>query len=193
MEAFSTVLQSRICLEGFTFHPKCAAINLFHLVFADDMFIIYRASTQSFSTIDSVLKDFYLFSGLQPNFQKSACFFAGVDGHLKLELRNILDIPEAKLPIKYLGVPLISSKLKHLDCLVLKDRMLKRGLGFKRIREWNKASMLRHMWALCKEDDILWVRWVPAYVIKHSCFWSMKLPNDSSWTVRKIFGLRSVG
>lgn len=53
-------------------------------------------------------------------------FFAGADEAFKQKLRGILDIPEAKLPVKYLGVPLISSKLRHSDCVVLKDRMLKR-------------------------------------------------------------------
>ncbi|KAI8531931.1 hypothetical protein RHMOL_Rhmol11G0174500 [Rhododendron molle] len=58
---------------------------------------------------------------------------------------------------------------------------------------WNKASMLRHLWALCKKEDILWVKWVHTYVIKHNCIWSMNLPGDSSWTMRKLFGLRRVG
>lgn len=73
---------------------------------------------------NGVLKEFHFFSGLQRNFGKSACFFAGIDPGAKLALRAILDIPEASLPVKYLGVPLISTKLRDLDCLVLKVRML---------------------------------------------------------------------
>lgn len=67
------------------------------------------------------------------------------------------------------------------------------GLGLKRLSEWNKASMLRHPWALCKKENILWVKWVHSYVIKSQCIWNMPLPADSSWTLRKIFGLRSLG
>lgn len=33
----------------------------------------------------------------------------------------------------------------------------KGGLGFKRLIEWNEASMLRHLWAICKKEDILWL------------------------------------
>lgn len=42
------------------------------------------------------------------------------------------------------------------------------GLDFKRLREWlwNRTSMMRHLWALCKKEDILRVKWVHAYVIK---------------------------
>lgn len=58
----------------------------------------------------------------------------------------------------------------------------KGGLGFKRLIEWNKASMLRHLWAISKREDIL-----------NRCIWSLDLPQDSSWTVRKIFGLHKDG
>ncbi|XP_058189336.1 uncharacterized protein LOC131306921 [Rhododendron vialii] len=154
MEAFSAILLSRIAQGGFTYHPKCVDINLSHLAFADDMFI-------------------------------SACFFAGVGDELKQGLRSILEIPEASLPVKYLGVPLISTKLRYSDCLMKEiESMLsaflwqgiqlktsgakvawstvctpkKEGcLGFKRLKDWNKASMLRHLWALCKKEDILWL------------------------------------
>lgn len=67
------------------------------------------------------------------------------------------------------------------------------GLGFRRLKEWNRASMMRHLWALSKNEDILWVKWIHSYVIKDHCLWSMKLPADSSWTLRKIFGLREDG
>ncbi|KAI8531705.1 hypothetical protein RHMOL_Rhmol11G0156500 [Rhododendron molle] len=67
------------------------------------------------------------------------------------------------------------------------------GLGFKRVKEWNRAAMLRHLWALCKKEDIFWVKWIHSYVIKNHCIWSMNLLTDSSWTLQKIFGLRSVG
>lgn len=57
MDAFSFILQSRIGQGGFSYHPKCAAINLSHLAFADDMFIVCGATPQSFETINSVLKE----------------------------------------------------------------------------------------------------------------------------------------
>lgn len=37
------------------------------------------------------------------------------------------------------------------------------GLGFRSLKEWNKASNIRHLWALSKKADSLWVKWV-AYV-----------------------------
>lgn len=135
----------------------------------------------------------------------------------------------------YLGVPLITSRLTHSDCGVLKERMLakiqswsnklltyggrsqliasvlfgiqvdwcstfimpqevlkeiegmlraflwkrvglqsvgakvywktvctpkKGGWAFVCSKDWNRAAMLRHLWALCSKEDILGVKWV---------------------------------
>lgn len=64
------------------------------------------------------LEEFYLFSGLQPNLGKSALFYAGVSDSLKDELSGILSIPVGYLPIKYLGVPLITTELKYSDFIL---------------------------------------------------------------------------
>ncbi|KAI8554308.1 hypothetical protein RHMOL_Rhmol05G0088600 [Rhododendron molle] len=117
IEAFLAILQSN----------KSAAINLSHIVFVDDMFIMCGAITDTFDTVAGLLEDFHVFSGQQPNLSESACFFAGVSDDLKQELRAILDIAEAALPVRYLGVPLISTTLKHADYVIFKDRIWKRG------------------------------------------------------------------
>lgn len=61
------------------------------------------------------------------------------------------------------------------------------GLGFKLTRDWNRASMLRHMWAIASKD------WVHTYIIKHYCFWYMPCPPDASWTLQRLFKLRGIG
>lgn len=53
----------------------------------------------------------------------------------RLALRQILDIPESELPVRYLGLPLISTKLTYVDCVVLKDRMLRR------IQSWSNKLL----------------------------------------------------
>lgn len=100
MEAFSGFLRLRISQGGFCYHPKFASIGLSHdshLSFVDDMFVLCGAEVQSFELIKAVLKDFFHFSGLQPNLGKSACFFAAVSSDRKQVLGQILDIPEADL------------------------------------------------------------------------------------------------
>lgn len=66
------------------------------------------------------------------------------------------------------------------------------GLGFRKLREGNVAAMLKLLWALSRKADTLWVKWVHTYVIKEHNLWTMGLPYDVSWTIRKIFQLREV-
>lgn len=126
MEAFSAMLSFKIYHGGFSYHPRCEALGLSQLMFADDMFVMCGADSHTFCTIAELLRDFHLFSGLQPNLQKSACFFSGVCVESKQVLNSILNIPEVVLPVKYLGVPLISTRLSYSDCLVLKEKILRR-------------------------------------------------------------------
>lgn len=136
MEAFSAMLHQKFASGSITFHPKCAAINLSHLIFANDMIILCGANVNTFQSIHEHLQDFYSLSGLQPNLNKSACFFAGVEENQKSVLKMVLNIPEASFPVTYLGVPLISTKLRSADCIILKERILRR------IQSWSNNFCL---------------------------------------------------
>lgn len=72
--------------------------------------------------------DFYCFSGLQPNLNKRFTLFAGVNDELIQSLRVIHPITVGEVPVEYLGVPLISSRLRASDCVKLKDKSLHRIL-----------------------------------------------------------------
>lgn len=65
-----------------------------------------------------------------------------------------------------------------------------RWFRLRRIKDWNKAAMLRHLWALCKKAVTLWIKWVHTYTIKEQCVWTMEIPCDATWTIRKLLGLR---
>ena len=61
-------------------------------------------------------------------------------------------------------------------------------LGFKILNDWNKATLLRHLWVVCKKADTLWVKWIHTYVIKKlGAGW------ESSWTLKNIFKLQEIG
>ncbi|GAV92750.1 hypothetical protein CFOL_v3_36128, partial [Cephalotus follicularis] len=73
-----------------------------------------------------VLHNFADMSGLQPNLEKCQIFFGNVDSSTRRRAINMLQIPEGSLPIRYLGLPLLSSKLSKMDCKVLLDKLVKR-------------------------------------------------------------------
>lgn len=66
------------------------------------------------------------------------------------------------------------------------------GLGFRVLKDWNKAAMSGHLWAIAKKADTLWIRWVHTYVINEQCLWHIRIPPSSSWTIIKIFQLRDM-
>lgn len=117
----------------FSYHPKCGTLSLSHLAFANDLFLLFGADCGSLSVFKSALDEFYLFSGLKPNLQKSQIFFSGLDEDLKGALLDILPIPEGHLPVRYLGVPLISSRLRYEDRAILIEKVHQRIMSWSNV------------------------------------------------------------
>ena len=61
---------------------------------------------------------------LSPNLDKSSMFLCGVEPNTKLQLLGALGYREGKSPFRYLGVPLITTKVSSYDCLILVDRII---------------------------------------------------------------------
>ncbi|GFZ05002.1 hypothetical protein Acr_17g0005740 [Actinidia rufa] len=58
------------------------------------------------------LKEFEDPSGLSPSLNISHVSFSGVEGRVKNEILNLLVFREGKLPVRYIGMPLITTKLR---------------------------------------------------------------------------------
>lgn len=65
-------------------------------------------------------------SGLIPNPSKSFLFLSGLDLRNQDIVKNVFDFDLGSLPIRYLGVPLISSKLNKMDCMILIEKVTNR-------------------------------------------------------------------
>ncbi|KAL5801025.1 hypothetical protein ACOSQ3_032657 [Xanthoceras sorbifolium] len=97
--------------------------------------VFCRAERESLAAVNVVFGQFQAPSGLVPNPIKSNFFVAGVSSETKQELLGILDFQEGVLPVRYLGVPLISTKLMAVDCRVLVDRIIAR------VRSWTSRVL----------------------------------------------------
>lgn len=64
------------------------------------------------------------------------------------------------------------------------------GLGIKNFVLWNQAAALKQLWAISFKKNILWVKWVYAYYIRGKPLLSYHIPNEVSWMLRKIMGMR---
>lgn len=122
-------------LEGFKYHSQCRRLQLKHLYFADDLLMFCHGD---FKSIYMLLQGFQLFShtsGLEVNQQKSEVYFTGMNQRDTQRVTEASGFKVGKLPFKYLGVPISTSKLKARDCQALIEKMVNR------IRIWS----IRHL------------------------------------------------
>ena len=110
----------------FNYHPKCKRIRLTHLCFADDLLIFAKGNIDSVIGIQNVLKLFYSYSGLQLNNSKSEFFSSGLTSESLERIREVAGFKIGKLPVKYLGVPLVARRLTLKDCDPLVEKITAR-------------------------------------------------------------------
>ncbi|XP_028063083.1 uncharacterized protein LOC114266401 [Camellia sinensis] len=111
--------------------PPC----FIHWIRAFDLMIFCKGDTFTVRAIKKSLVEFQTLSGLSPSPNKSHVFFSGCEKKLRDDIMNILQFPKGFLPIRYLGVPLIASKLKACDCKQLVERITKR------IKSWTNKCL----------------------------------------------------
>jgi len=127
MEVFSGILSARTSLKEFKYFWRCKAVKLSHLFFADDVFLFSQADRVSITMLKKGLDLFSSWSGLVPNKNKSAIFISGGCPSVRNYILLALGFQEGKLPVRYLGVPIISSRLGKTDCIALIDRITTRA------------------------------------------------------------------
>jgi hypothetical protein len=105
----------------FKFYWHCEREEITQLCFADYFLIFRKTKVASVSLVRNCLDQFQVTSGLSPNPDKSSMFLCGVDPNTKMQLLGVLDYRKGKLLVRYLGVPLITTKLSSYDYLILVD------------------------------------------------------------------------
>ncbi|GKC59669.1 hypothetical protein Tco_1087267 [Tanacetum coccineum] len=80
--------------------------------------------------------EFCVSSGLRPSMAKGEAFFGNVPEEVLADIKLVMPFNVGVLPIKYLGMPMMSKRLTSKDCKPL-IKMIK-----KRIRDWrNKVKI----------------------------------------------------
>ncbi|KAL9293805.1 putative reverse transcriptase zinc-binding domain-containing protein [Arabidopsis thaliana] len=102
MEVFSKFMHSRFESGSISYHPNTSELNISHLMFADDVMIFCDGSSSSLHEIYETLDDFAGWS-----------------------IREIsaYGFPEGSLHVRYLGLPLMSRKLKISEYSPLLDKI----------------------------------------------------------------------
>ncbi|KAL0293843.1 UNVERIFIED_CONTAM: hypothetical protein Sradi_6917400 [Sesamum radiatum] len=121
--------------ESFQYHWKCNDLGILNLCFADDVLIFCAGTINSVSTIKATLLEFAELSGLRVNPGKSTIILSKSVHRDRQAIIDLIGFQEGSLPIKYLGVPLSSSRLTRTDCQPLLDKLARRLAG------WNHLTL----------------------------------------------------
>nr|GEU39677.1 putative RNA-directed DNA polymerase, eukaryota, reverse transcriptase zinc-binding domain protein [Tanacetum cinerariifolium] len=112
MEVLTLMLQRRVQDSNhFTYHRYFSKLDLINVCFADDLFLFSHGDVNSVMVIKEALDEFQCASGLIPSLPESTAYFCNILNFTKLAILQILPFEEGRLPVKYLGVPLVSSRL----------------------------------------------------------------------------------
>lgn len=85
---------------------------------------------------------FNLISGLKPNPSKSLCFFCNVSIEVRDFALSCIGFSKGALPIVYLGLLLVSSKLTTHDCQPLVTKIC-RGIKHRSCKSINQAGRVQ--------------------------------------------------
>ncbi|GJR80291.1 putative reverse transcriptase domain, reverse transcriptase zinc-binding domain protein [Tanacetum coccineum] len=124
MEVLTLILQRRVRdSDEFQYHHLCEQQRIINLCFADDFFLFARGHPTSVSVIMDALDEFKQVSGLVPSIPKSTAIFCNVPNAIKASILNSMPFAEGTLSVRYLGVPLISSRRLYRDCKILVEKL----------------------------------------------------------------------
>ncbi|XP_077237378.1 uncharacterized protein LOC143879071 [Tasmannia lanceolata] len=137
MEMLTCILNEAILSKTISTPFSKRDIHISHLLFADDVVIFANASQNVAQSLVNCLDRFSYCSGLSLNRQKSEVFFNNSNNFQKELICYILGIPTGSFPIRYLGLPLITSRLSTKDCSPLVSKIRKR------LAAWNNLTLSR--------------------------------------------------
>ncbi|CAG7906075.1 unnamed protein product [Brassica rapa] len=125
MECLSRLLLSRYDAGYIGYHPRTEELKILHLMFADDVMVFFDGTANSLHGISECLDDFASWSGLHINTTKTELFTVGSDQSESVAITRY-GLTPGKFPIRYLGLPLTSRKLKISEYAPLMSKITTR-------------------------------------------------------------------
>ncbi|GJY52436.1 RNA-directed DNA polymerase, eukaryota, reverse transcriptase zinc-binding domain protein, partial [Tanacetum coccineum] len=124
MEVLNLLLIRKIgrC-NSFQYHFGCSKLKITHVCFADDLLMFSHGDKQSVELLKNVIEEFGRVYGLLLNYNKSTIIFGSVKEEDRKEILDIMPFKVEKLPVRYLGVPLITKRIGVKECKSLTDKV----------------------------------------------------------------------
>nr|XP_017239981.1 PREDICTED: uncharacterized protein LOC108212778 [Daucus carota subsp. sativus] len=105
--------------EHFSFHWRTDQMKLSHVIFADDLFLFCKGESQSINLLLDAVMQFSTWSSLNLSPSKCRGFFCNVPENIINDTLQRYGFSRGALPITYLGLPLITSRLNNQICTPL--------------------------------------------------------------------------
>ncbi|GJU51352.1 RNA-directed DNA polymerase, eukaryota, reverse transcriptase zinc-binding domain protein [Tanacetum coccineum] len=102
----------------FKYHFGCRQLKINHLCFADDLIMFSHGDKVFVTILRNALNKFSVMSSLYPNLGKCTMFCGSLNEDDKIEISSIIPFKEDELPVRYLGVHLVTKKIGVTDCRV---------------------------------------------------------------------------
>lgn len=135
MNVLSKLLDKAASEKKIGYHPRCKNMDLTHLSFADDIMVFTDGKIRSLDSIVEVFDYFAKISGLKISLEKSTIYIAGVSDGKRQEMETRFSLQSGKLPVRYLGLPLLTKRMTAADYKPLLDSI--RG----RISSWTTRHL----------------------------------------------------
>lgn len=123
MDVLSKLLDKSAQRNQIGYHPKCKNMGLTHISFADDIMVFTDGSLRSIEGIIEAFDYFAKVSGLKISMEKLTIFYAGISDDEKHVLLNQSDFESGSLPVRYLGLPLLTKHMRKSDDEVLIEKI----------------------------------------------------------------------
>ena len=115
MDILSRKIDKPVSRKQFKFHPRCNSLSLTHLCFADDFMVFVEGSKAFIERALAVFYEFAVLSGLKISIEKSIIYMAGVSDEERSRILLNLTLAEGTLPVRYLGLPLMTQVMRKQD------------------------------------------------------------------------------
>ncbi|KAL0865946.1 hypothetical protein Bca101_045064 [Brassica carinata] len=126
MNVLSKLLDKAASERLIGYHPKCKNVSLTHLCFADDIMVFTDGQKKSVEGVLLVFEKFAKFSGLKISLEKSTLYMAGITQEDQNAILMNFPFAAGQLPVRYLGLPLLTRKMTVADYMPLMEKVRKR-------------------------------------------------------------------
>ncbi|XP_074278239.1 uncharacterized protein LOC141601833 [Silene latifolia] len=127
--------------------PILEKFEITNLMFADDVLMFSNRDAASMMLLLKSFSTFSKTSGLKVSASKSNAYFNGVNEELKCDFLSVSGFKEGKLPFRYLGMPIQTTRLKKKDCECLVDKICNRihSYGARKFSYTGRLTLVQHV------------------------------------------------